>query len=91
MDHQYAVGDRVSLAFGFHDTDAIGTYIVSRLLPSLVEGEPQYRVKDSDDRERVIGESQIAGAKEQKGWVQRPRGRQNPITDLLNRAGQKPE
>ncbi len=43
MDHQYEVGDRVSLAFGFHDTDAIGTYIVSRLLPSLVDGEPQYR------------------------------------------------
>lgn len=89
MDHQYAVGDRVSLAFGFHDTDAIGTYIVSRLLPSLVDGEPQYRVKDSDDRERVIGEAQIVGAKRQDGRPHQPRSPQNPITDLLNRSNQK--
>lgn len=86
MDHQYAVGDRVSLAFGFHDMDAIGTYIVSRLLPSLIDGEPQYRVKDSDDRERVIGEAQIAGAKRQGNRVQRPQSPQNPITGLLNRS-----
>lgn len=44
MAHHYDVGDQVSLAFGFHDQNAVGLYIVTRRLPSLVDGEPQYRV-----------------------------------------------
>lgn len=89
MSHRYAVGDSISLAFGFHDSDAIGPYIVTRLLPSIVHGEPQYRVKDSDGRERVIGEAQIQGAKRQESWPHRPRSPENPITDLLNRSDKK--
>lgn len=59
MSHNFKVGDRVSLSFGFHDQSASGTYAVTRLLPTRMNGEPQYRVKGGDDRERVIGEGQI--------------------------------
>lgn len=55
MSHHFKVGDRVSLAFGFYDQSAVGTYAVTRLLPTRLNGEPQYGVKGSDDRERVIG------------------------------------
>ncbi|HEV7335088.1 MAG TPA: hypothetical protein VGO06_03895 [Bosea sp. (in: a-proteobacteria)] len=53
MSHHFKAGDRVSLAFGFHDQGANGTYAITRLLPTRMNGEPQYRVKGSDDRERV--------------------------------------
>lgn len=82
MAHRYSVGDRVGLTFGFHDRDAEGTYIITRLLPSLIDGEPQYRVRDSDDRERVIGEGQIAGA---KAWPRQTRS-PNPITDMFDQS-----
>lgn len=87
MAHQYAVGDRVSLVFGFYDQNAVGKYAVTRLLPSLADGEPQYRVRGSDDRERVIGEGQIEGTAERPTaqWSGRPRKAQNPITDMFNR------
>lgn len=45
MAHHYDVGDQVSLAFGFHDQNAAGLHKVTRRLPSLVDGEPQYRVR----------------------------------------------
>lgn len=45
MEHRYAVGDRVSLASGLYDTDAIGLYVVTRQLPFVVGGEPRYRVR----------------------------------------------
>lgn len=87
MAHQYAVGDQVSLVFGFYDQNAVGKYAVTRLLPSLVNGEPQYRVRGTDDRERVIGEGQIEGAAERSPgeWNGRSRRPQNPITDMFNR------
>ncbi len=89
MAHQYDVGDQVSLAFGFHDQNAVGLYTVTRRLPSLVNGEPQYRVKGLDDRERVIGEAQIDGPDERRNanWPARPRRQNNPITDMLDRLG----
>lgn len=59
MFHRYAIGHEVCLAFGFFDQDAAGTYGVVRLLPSAPDGEPQYRIKDKDGRERVIGQGQI--------------------------------
>lgn len=83
MEHRYAVGDRVSLAFGFYDVDAFGLYTVSRLLPSLADTEPQYRIIGSDDRERVIGEGQIQAARPHA--TVRPRSPYNPITEMLNR------
>ena len=33
MPHLFKIGDRVSLAFGFHDQNASGTYPITRLLP----------------------------------------------------------
>lgn len=59
MPHLFKIGDRVSMAFGFYDQHAVGTYAITRLLPARMSGEPQYRVKGGDDRERVIGEGQI--------------------------------
>lgn len=85
MEHRYAVGDRVSLVFGFHDTDAVGIYSVTRQLPFIAGGEPQYRVKGADDRERVIGEAQIEGARRQASWAQRPRSPQNVVTNAFDR------
>lgn len=89
MAHHYDVGDRVSLAFGFHDQNAVGLYTVTRLLPSLVDGEPQYRVRGLDDRERVIGEAQIGGSAGRRNADRpaRSRRRNNPITEMLNRLG----
>lgn len=89
MAHHYGVGDQVSLAFGFHDQNAVGLYTVTRRLPSLVDGEPQYRVKGLDDRERVIGEAQINGSPRQHDGDRsaRPRRQDNPITEMLNRLG----
>lgn len=89
MEHRYAAGDRVSLAFGFYDTDAVGVYIVTRRLPFAVGSEPQYRVKGADDRERVIGEAQIQGANRQANWSQRPRRPHNAITNALDRPSPK--
>jgi hypothetical protein len=42
-------------------------------------------VKGADDRERVIGEAQIEGAKRQASWAQRPRSPQNVVTDAFDR------
>jgi len=89
MAHHYEVGDQVRLAFGFYDQAAAGLYAVTRLLPSLTNGEPQYRVRGTDDRERVIGEAQIVGStgERQSNWPARPRSAHNPITEMFNRLG----
>ncbi len=89
MAHHYDVGDQVSLAFGFHDQNAVGLYKVTRRLPSLVDGEPQYRVRGLDDRERVIGEAQINGSPRRHNADRsaRPRRQDNPITEMFNRLG----
>jgi|GEM_PF-1866116 len=89
MAHHYDVGDQVSLAFGFHDQNAVGLYKVTRRLPSLVHGEPQDRVRGLDDRERVIGEAQINGSPRQHNADRsvRPRRQDNPITQMFNRLG----
>ncbi|MCU4182383.1 hypothetical protein [Bosea sp. BH3] len=84
MTHRYRIRDRVSLAFGFHDRDAAGTYEVTALLPTRADGEPQYRIRGSDDRERVIAETQIS----EPGKIQsasRQRSPDNPITKELDR------
>lgn len=83
MSHHFKVGDRVSLAFGFYDQIATGTYAVTRLLPTRMDGEPQYRVKGSDDRERVIGEGQIVLPGKTSAFGRR-KSAHNPITDALN-------
>lgn len=75
----------MSLASGIYDTDAIGVYVVTRQLPFVVGGEPRYRVKEADDRERVIGESQIQGASRQANWARRPRSPYSAITNALDR------
>jgi hypothetical protein len=83
MSHYFKVGDRVSLAFGFYDQNATGTYAVTRLLPTRANGEHQYRVKGADDRERVIGEGQII-VPGRSASPSRPRSAHNPITNMLN-------
>lgn len=85
MGHRYGVGDQVRLAFGFHDHDAVGLYEVTRLLPFQADGEPQYRVRGSDDREWVIGESQISDAAPNGNPPTGPRRPRNPITEAFNR------
>lgn len=89
MAHHYDVGDQVSLAFGLHDQNAVGLYKVMRLLPSLIDGEPQYRVRGLDDRERVIGEAQINGSPRPPNADRsaRPRRQGNPKTEMFNRMG----
>lgn len=84
MPHNFQVGDQVRLAFGFHDQDAVGTYVITRLLPTSDDGEPQYRVRGMDDRERVIGEAQINWPGRQSPPA-RPRSPHNPITRLFDR------
>jgi len=88
MSHLFKIGDRVSLAFGFHDQNATGTYAVTRLLPTRMNGEPQYRVKGSDDRERVIGEAQIVVPQKANSFGRR-NSTHNPITDALNHIASK--
>lgn len=88
MEHRYSVGDRVTLAFGFHDQDATGTYEVVVRLPTRPDGDPQYRIRDRDGRERVIGEAQI-GEPGKPTSSPRPRSVHNPITDELNRQPRK--
>lgn len=83
MSHNFKVGDRVSLSFGFHDQSASGTYAVTRLLPARMNGEPQYRVKGGDDRERVIGECQIVMPGKAKSSGRRESAL-NPITNPLD-------
>jgi hypothetical protein len=39
-----------------------GIYEVSRLLPELANGEPQYRIKCDGHPERVVQESQLVSA-----------------------------
>jgi hypothetical protein len=89
MGHHFRVGDQVRLAFGFHDQDAVGTYAVTRLLPTSADGDPQYRVRGMDDRERVIGEAQIERSGKPSS-PSRPRSPRNPITEMFNRS-LKPE
>jgi len=84
MEHRYHVGDRVRLAFGFYDQEPVGPYEISALLPTRADGEPQYRIRGSDDRERVIGEGQI-GQGGKLGSPARSRSGQNPITNEFNR------
>lgn len=88
MSHLFKIGDRVSLAFGFHDQNASGTYAITRLLPTRMNGEPQYRVKGSDDRERVIGEEQIVVPRKASSFGRR-KAAHNPITNALNHIASK--
>ena len=88
MSHLFKVGDRVSLAFGFHDQNAAGTYAITRLLPTRMNGEPQYRIKGSDDRERVIGEGQVI-VPGKAGSFGRRNNTHNPITNALNHIASK--
>ncbi len=83
MEHRYQIGDRVSLAFGFFDQDPSGTYEILALLPTRPDGDPQYRIRGTDDRQRVIGQAQI-GEPGQPDYPVRPRSSQNPITDGFN-------
>ena len=83
MTHRHSLGEEVELAFGFFDQNAVGTYCVTRLLPSTPQGEPQYRIKDGDGRERVIGEGQIVVAGK-AAEPPRPRSGHNPITQMFD-------
>ena len=83
MTHRHSLGDEVELSFGFFDQNAVGTYAVTRLLPSTLQGEPQYRIKDKDGRERVIGEGQIVLAGKAAQPARPPSGH-NALTQMFN-------
>jgi hypothetical protein len=70
--HRFKVGDLVRVRAtvsrergeGFLDVISHrhieGTYEVTRLMPELPSGEPQYRIKSTDDQtERVVREGQL--------------------------------
>lgn len=42
MKHHYNLGERVGLAFGFYDQEAIGLYEIIALLPTRSGAQPQY-------------------------------------------------
>jgi hypothetical protein len=70
MDYDFKPGDRVKLAFGFHNHSGAGTYEIIRVLPAGVDAEKQYRVRGDDGVERAIGEKQIRTlADERPGFV----------------------
>ena len=83
MSHRYVIGDEVCLSFGFFDQLAAGTYGITRLMPSAMDGEPQYRIKGKDGRERVISEGQIA--RDGQALQARTPSVHNPITEMFNR------
>ncbi len=70
-EHRFHVGDLVlthfSVSTGLGETvigaragkHASGIYEVSRLLPELFNGEPQYRIKRDGQPERVVQESHL--------------------------------
>jgi len=84
MSHRYEAGEQISLAFGFYDHSGTGIFAVVRRLPSVIGGEPQYVVRGGDDRQRVIGEAQIAAAPGELKVRWPLRRAHNPITRALN-------
>ncbi len=84
MPHHFQAGEHVRLAFGFHDQDAVGLYEITALLPTRLGGQPQYLIKGTDGRERVVGEGQI-GERKSTDLVERSRSPYNPITRELDR------
>jgi len=63
IERTIKVGDIVRLAFGFADRSAEGDYEIVRMMPARESGEPQYRVRGIDGRERAIGHNQIIASK----------------------------
>uniref|UniRef100_A0A9E8A2V5 Uncharacterized protein n=1 Tax=Bosea sp. NBC_00436 TaxID=2969620 RepID=A0A9E8A2V5_9HYPH len=63
IERSIKVGDIVRLEFGFADRSAEGDYEVVRVMPARESGEPQYRVRGIDGRERAIGHNQIIASK----------------------------
>ncbi len=73
-EHRFHIGDlvrtqfSVSTSIGETFMDAIvgerlaGIYEVSKLLPELDNGEPQYRIRCAGEPERVVRESQLTAA-----------------------------
>lgn len=59
MAHEFKLGDKVKLAFGFADRTGDGIYEIVRLLPLSLDDQRQYRVRGQDGFERAIGETQI--------------------------------
>ena len=84
MPHRYQAGERVGLAFAFRDQDAVSLYEITALLPTRLGGQPQYLIKGTDGRERVVGEGQI-GERKSTEIVERSRSPYNQITKELNR------
>jgi hypothetical protein len=64
MEHRYKAGQRVRFAPGLLSRNAAGgTYEVTRQLPSGVDGEHQYRIKNvHEQHERVVKESELQRA-----------------------------
>jgi hypothetical protein len=61
-EHQFRVGQRVTLATNVINRRAIGgSYVVTKELPER-DGEFEYRIRSaSESHERVVRESELAG------------------------------
>ena len=59
-DHQFKIGQTVTMRRPFPDRTGSGTFEVVRLLPESVDGELHYRIRGADRVERAVGESQLA-------------------------------
>jgi hypothetical protein len=71
MGHDFKPGDRVKLAFGFHNHSGAGIYEIIRILPAAGDAEKQYRIRGDDGVERAIGEKQIRALADVKPGVVR--------------------
>ncbi len=97
-EHRFHVGDlvrtqfSVSTSIGQTFMDAIvgerltGIYEVSKLLPELANGEPQYRIRCAGEPERVVRESQLTAAI-LKQSPKKPMQRAQALADVRHRAG----
>ncbi len=97
-EHRFHVGDlvrtqfSVSTSIGETFMDAVagerlaGIYEVSKLLPELANGEPQYRIRRVGEPERVVRESQLTSATLKKDSGKSAE-RHQALTGVRQRAG----
>ncbi len=101
--HRFHVGDLVRVQFSVSTSigetfmEAIvgerlcGIYEVSRLLPELDNGEPQYRIRCAGEPERVVRESQLTAATRKQG-AKKPRERLQALAGVQSRqSGDQPQ
>jgi hypothetical protein len=66
MSHKFELRQLVRMAHpNFHDTQSMGIYEVSRLMPADQSGELSYRIRSSEAGEKAVREDQIMPAAKQ--------------------------